>query len=118
MIGDAWTTNPDNPRDKPWMLWDPDARKAIPIGLREWIENELGALYGSHDIVLPATTPLEVVDKGTFGADPAGTILVKLQLKSGAVYKESLFYPFTVRVNGADAFTRDDQTFYVKIKSQ
>lgn len=119
MIGDAWITDdPDNPRDRPYTVWDPDARKAIPIGLRDWIENELGATYGSHDVVLPAGSPLELVDKGTFGADAAGTVLVKLQVRAGATFTEGLKYPFTVRVNGADAFTRDDQTFYLLLKSQ
>lgn len=116
MIGDGWTYDPENPRDKPYMLWDPDARKAIPIGLRAWIEDELGATYGSHDVIAPE--PLELVDKGTFGADDAGTALVKMQVKADATFVEGTKYPFTVRVNGADSFTRDDQTFYLLIKSQ
>lgn len=118
MIGDGWIIDEENPRKAPWMPWDPDARKAIPIGLRAWIEQELGAVYGSHDIILPADTPLEVFDKGTYGTDDAGTVLVKMQLKATPTYTAGLKYPFTVRVNGADGFTRDDQTFYLLLKSQ
>lgn len=118
MIGDAWTTDPENPRDKPWMVWDPDARKAIPIGLRAWLEDELGVAYSDHEIVLPAGSPLAVQDKGTFAADTAGTVLVKMKLADTPVYTEGLKYPFTVRVIGNDGFTRDDQTFYLLLKSQ
>jgi hypothetical protein len=108
-IGAAW--NIDDPT-KPWALFDSDAKIPIPIGLDDWLA-DLGAAYGSHTILTAA--PLECVSAGTYSA---GTILVRMKLVTSPVYTDGVKYPFTVRVVGADGFTQDDRTLWLKVKSR
>ena len=112
-IGAAWNII-DDPT-KPWALWDPDANIRIPIGLADWLA-DIGAAYGSHQVI--AAAPLECADAGTFETDDAGTIRVRMKLVTSPVYTAGKKYPFTVRVLGADGATRDDRTFWLKVKDR
>lgn len=108
-IGAAW--NIDDP-DKPWAKWDPEANIAIPIGITDWL-TELGAAYGSHDII--AAPPLECVSEGT---NVAGTITVRMKLVASPTYKSGAKYPFTIRLFGLDGATQDDRTLWLKVKDR
>ena len=107
--GAAWNT--DDPA-KPWALWDPDAKIAIPIGVADWLA-ALGVGYGSHEII--AAAPLECADEGVHDA---GTIPVRMQLVASPTYKAGTKYPFTIRIVGDDGFTQDDRTLYLKVKDR
>lgn len=111
-IGAAW--NVDDPL-KPWARFDPDANIPIPIGLAEWLA-DLGTTYGSHDVI--TATPLECVEEGVLEPDAAGTVRVRMRLIPAATYTPGAVYPFTVRVFGADGQTRDDRTFYLRVKNR
>lgn len=109
-IGANW--NLDNP-DKPWALWDPDANIVIPIGVDAWL-SELGTTYGSHSII--TDDPLTCVSQGLYSA---GTIGVRMALAGlPPSFTPGKKYPFTIRVVGADALTRDDRTLWLKIKER
>lgn len=106
MIGPNW--NVDDPL-KPWALWDPNANIIIPIGLVGWLA-ELGVAYGSHQII--AAAPLECADPGGY---VDGTIGVRMKLVTSPIYTVGKKYPFTVRITGSDATTKDDRTWWLKI---
>lgn len=108
-IGDQW--NIDDP-DKPWAKWDPDANIVIPIGVDDWLA-EIGATYGSHDII--AADPLVCVSEGTYAA---GTIGVRMALVSSPVFTSGKKYPFTIRLVGLDATTKDDRTLWLRVKER
>lgn len=110
-IGAAW--NVDDPL-KPWALFDPDANIPIPIGLADWIA-DLGTTYGSHSVITAA--PLECDDPGTLEGD-GNTIRVRMSLVASSTFTAGKKYPFTVRVLGADGLTKDDRTFYLKVKDR
>lgn len=107
MIGEAW--NIDDPT-KPWALWDPDANLIIPIGVTDWLA-EMGVAYGSHQVI--AAAPLECADQGT---NVGGVIGVRMKLAAAAVYKKGTKYPFTIRLTGADAISKDDRTLWLQVK--
>lgn len=108
-IGAAW--NIDDP-DKPWIKWDPDANIAIPIGVDDWL-TELGAVYGTHDII--ADAPLTCVNEGTYAS---GTITVRMALVASPVYSAGKKYPFTIRLTGLDGVTKDDRTLWLRVKDR
>lgn len=107
--GAAW--NVDDPA-KPWALWDPDANIKIPVYLDDWIA-ELSTSYGSHQIITAA--PLECADAGTY---VDGLIAVRMKLVTTPTYVTGRLYPFTVRLTGADAVTKDDRTLWLKVKER
>lgn len=107
--GAAW--NEDDPL-KPWALWDPNANIKIPIYLDDWIA-ELSTAYGSHEIITAA--PLECADQGTY---VDGVIAVRMKLVSSPTYTPGVKYPFTIRLTGADAVTKDDRTLRLKVKDR
>lgn len=109
MIGANW--NVDDPK-KPWAYWDPDANIVIPIGLEAWLA-EIGATYGSHQII--ANAPLECASPGSYAS---GTIGVRMKLVASPTFKQGTKYPFTVRVIGADGITKDDRTLWLKVKDR
>lgn len=111
-IGAAWNiTDPA----KPWADWDPNANIAIPIGLAGWLA-EIGATYGSHQVLTAA--PLEVASLGTFEADEAGTVRVRMKLVASPTFTQGAKYPFTLRVLGADGVTQDDRTLWLRVKDR
>lgn len=112
MIGNAWdVTDPL----KPVAIFDTNADIRIPIGLNGWLAG-LGVAYGGHEVIAPL--PLECMEEGSYGSDEAGTVLVRIRVKPGAVFTLPLKAPFTVRVHGADGSTQDDRTFCLKLVSR
>lgn len=105
--GSFW--NVDDPL-KPWALFDPNAIIDIPIEIGDWLTS-LGSTYASHTII--ASDPLEAVSS----SHSAGTIVVRMQVASGAEYTSGMKYPFTVRLVCADG-QQDDRTLRLKVTSR
>lgn len=107
MTGAAWNvTNPD----KPWCLFDPDARLPIPMDWSEWLE-QVGATYASHEIIVGP----ELEEVTSSHSD--GIITVLVQEATGQAAAVGTKYPVTCRITAtAGPLTiRDDRTVYLKI---
>lgn len=104
VTGEAW--NLDNPK-KPWALFDPDAKRNIPMDWNDWLD-DIGSTYASHEII--CATGLQCSASGealgvitaTIEADPAETLQVGSKLG------------VTFRITAANG-EFDDRTVYLKI---
>lgn len=108
-IGPAWDIS--DPA-KPVALFDDDANIVVPIGLAAWADS-IGTTYADHEV--RTDLPLEVVSKGTFLGDEAGTVPVRMRRAPAEPYQRGRSYPFTLRLVGTDG-TQDDRTFWLKLK--